>query len=209
MFGLSAGSDYSRQAEEILKLEDPIPDQARLRHLVDQIFQDLKDILPGDSVPDLRQTARADIPAPAQPEQEPAPNHGQAQLLIVSTDAEWVSGLQRFALPTLALLSGRDPGAGPGSRCLTTALRSCLIDLASLGLEDEFLNTLVPLLQACAQLPVMVTTSTDSFEVRRQIARHCSCSFLPRDASFLCHSGGHTGDPEGALPCHDSSAGGG
>ena len=39
MFGLSAGSDYSRQAEEILKLEDPIPDQARLRHLVDQIFQ--------------------------------------------------------------------------------------------------------------------------------------------------------------------------
>jgi len=59
-----------------------------------------------------------------------------------------------------------------------------LIDLASLGLEDEFLNTLVPLLQACAQLPVMVTTSTDSFEVRRQIARHCSCSFLPRDASF-------------------------
>jgi DNA-binding response OmpR family regulator len=99
---------------------------------------------------------------------------------MVSTDAEWVSGLQRFAPPTLALLPV-ETLAQARQHVLDHSPEIVLIDIASLSPGDESLTSLVPLLQACAQLPVIVTTSSDSFEERRQIARHCSCSFLPRD----------------------------
>ena len=83
-------------------------------------------------------------------------------MLIVSTDAEWVSGLQRFALPTLALLPVETLEQAR-QQVLDHSPEILLIDLASLGLEDEFLNT------SSAPVTSLCATAGDGHHQHRQL----------------------------------------
>ena len=189
MFGLPEGSDYSRQLETLLHSHSGDVAGRQLGSLVSQIHQVLRQVLPETPPFDPDQIEPDGGSSLSDPENEEILS-GKAspprpQLLVVTHDQDWGQALQQAAsaslevvpLASLSQLLPHLSGSGSPPDVI-------LLDRATLSLESTALVSLGQRLETLANLPVMVLTSTDSFDERVQISRYFTCTFLSRILSI-------------------------
>ncbi len=182
MFGLPEGSAYSRLVETSLQTARGDLDRQHFRTLVDQIHQVLQPVLPTTPAFDPTQPGANGRVADDQQSTPLVPTVASAtgpQLLVVSADIDWVQGLRRWAFPGLGVihsLSLRQAQA----QLSNSSPAIILLDMATLSDAIAELEPFSHHLAACPNIPIMAMTGTDSFEERFAIARHITCTFLPR-----------------------------
>jgi DNA-binding response OmpR family regulator/HPt (histidine-containing phosphotransfer) domain-containing protein len=178
MFGLSKGSEYSRQLELLLQNQVEEITSCQLVSLVKQIHQVLSEVLP--ETPPFDHDATVKVPDRATQisftENQASQEMAQPFRVLVVTEAlDWLQTLQHSATSSLRVvhLTGL-------SQLANSAPDVLLLDMATLKLEAPVLASLGQKLESLPNLPVMVLTNTDSFNERLQISRYFSCTFLPR-----------------------------